>query len=498
MPVETVYVPEHRPAGEVPMSASTDIRAKESERNPYLEGVFAPVAEEVVVRDLAILEGEVPRDLHGVYVRIGPNPRHAPLGRYHWFDGDGMVHGVHFADGKVTYRNRWVRTEGFRREEAAGRALWRGIMERAVDNPVDMPEKDTANTDLAFHRGQLLALWYRCGVPHALDPITLETLRIEDFGGTLRRRVSAHARADEATGELMIFDYGSEPPYMHYGIVGTDGRVQHCVPIDLPGPRLPHEIAITEHHSILMDLPLFNDPEAARRGRHRIVFDRSLPARFGVIPRRGQPGEVRWFEAEPCYIYHSINAWEGDGTIVLDACRVLEPQPAVTGAGPLAQMLTYLRLDAHVHRYRFDLRTGRTHEERLDDANVEFPAINRRYTGRRARFGYTMRISSEPTLRFDGITRYDLEGGTARTYRFGPGRWGSEVGVAPRVGARAEDDGYVVSFVRDEGADSTEVVVLDAAEIERGPVVRLRLPVQVPLGFHANWIPGERLPHGGV
>jgi carotenoid cleavage dioxygenase-like enzyme len=477
------------------MSLDLD-RGSAAEWNPYLETIFAPVHEEVVARDLAVLEGKIPADLNGVYVRTGPNPRYQPLGRYHWFDGDGMLHAVHFADGQAVYRNRWVRTDGFQREHDAGRPLWRGIMEPAKDNPTDAREKDTANTDVVYFGNQILALWYRCGKPYILDPLTLQTRGTDDFGGTLRCPVSAHARADEHTGELMFFDYSMRPPYMHYGVVGRDGTVTHFVPITLPGPRLPHEIAITEHYSILMDLPLYNDMEAARRGRHKIVFDRALPSRFGVIPRHGAADTIRWFEAEPCYIYHSINAREDGESIVFDVCRVSEPQPTSAGQGPLEQMLTYLRLDAHVHRYRFDLRTGQTREERVDDQNVEFPSINRRLTGRQARYGYTMHISPERTLRFDGVTRYDLETSATRTHRFGAGRWGSEVGVAPRADAAAEEDAYLVSFVRDEGADSTEVVVLDAVNLDRPPVARLRLPVHVPLGFHATWIRGETLPGG--
>ena len=232
-----------------------------------------------------MLEGEIPEDLHGVYVRNGPNPQHEPVGRYHWFDGDGMLHAVHFAEGRATYRNRWVRTDGFEREREADGPLWRGIMEPREDNPPGEPEKDTANTSVLFHHDRLLATWYRAGTPYAVDPLTLETIGPDDFGGTLRCEVSAHAKVDEATGEMMFFDYGVKPPYMRYGVVSTQGAVTHFVPIDLPGPRLPHDMAITERHSILMDMPLVNDPRAARHGRFKLFFDRDTPTRFGVIPR---------------------------------------------------------------------------------------------------------------------------------------------------------------------------------------------------------------------
>jgi len=170
--------------------------------------------------------------------------------------------------------------------------------------------KDSANTDIIFHNGKLLATWYLCGAPYALEPTSLDTLGAEDFAGTLDGDMMAHPKVDERTGELFWFDYGPSSPYMRYGVVGASGRVEHVVPIELAGPRLPHDMAITEHYAILMDLPLIQNEEARRAGRYKLTFDSSLPSRFGVIPRRGAPGDIRWFEAKPCYIYHVVNAWK--------------------------------------------------------------------------------------------------------------------------------------------------------------------------------------------
>jgi carotenoid cleavage dioxygenase len=285
---------------------------------------------------------------------------------------------------------------------------------------------------------------------------------------------------------------------MRYGVVSADGVVRHFVGIDLPGPRLPHDMAITEHYSILMDLPLMNDPQASAAGRFKLFFDRTTPSRFGVIPRYGKAEDVRWFEAEPCFIYHSVNAWEEGDEIVMDVCRVKRPEPRSDLDGPLAQMLSYLRLDAHVHRYRFDLRSGHTVEQVLDDDNSEFPSINLGRIGRRSRYAYNMHISPESTLLFDGLMKYDLDRGNSETHWFGNGRWGSEAPFAPRPEAHAEDDGYLVSYVYDEAERRSEVEVLDAAEIAAGPVCRIKLPVRVPIGFHATWVPAERLPGGSL
>lgn len=467
--------------------------AMETEANPYLLGKYSPIHTEITAENLEVI-GEIPKDLNGVYVRNGPNPRFAPKGRYHWFDGDGMLHAVHIRDGKVTYRNRWVKTAAFERESAAEERLWTGLLEPMSNNPKDMPVKDTANTDLVFHDGNLIALWYLSGKPYKVDPRTLETLGPADFGGHLRNNVSAHAKVDENSGEMMWFDYGPRPPYMTYGVVSADGVLSHCVPIDLPGPRLPHDMAITQHYSILYDLPLFADPAAAKAGRYKIDFHRELPSRFGIIPRYGQSDSIKWFEAKPCYLYHTINAWEEGEWIVLDACRVKRPEPGREGVGPLERMLAYLRLDAQYYRWRFNLRTGEMQEGPLDDANTEFPTLNTLHMGLPSRYAYNVHISSESTLSFDGLVKYDTTTGASKTHWFGNGRFGSEAPFAPRPHAIDEDDGYLLSFIYDERENMSELLILNAKEITDEPLARVRIPQRVPVGFHACWVPEEKLP----
>lgn len=463
-----------------------------ADKSPYLLGSYAPVSTEIEA-ECDVIAGEVPTDLDGLLVRNGPNPKHEPRGRYHWFDGDGMLHTFRVQGGKVTYKNRWVRTDGLAREDAEGRALWSGIMEGVRENPKGVPYKDTANTDVVFHRGALVPLWYLSGAAYRVDPKTLETLGKDDFGGTYRGVVSAHSKVDETTGELLFFDYGPRPPFMHFGIADADGRVVKRVPVELPGPRLPHDLAMTADYGILMDLPVVFDTKAMAEGKWRTSFDRELPARFALVPRRGD-GPVRWFEAAPCYVYHSVNAWQEGDEVVMVGCRVAEPyQPPRAEDGPWAVMMATLRIQATLHEWRFDLVTGKTKERTLDDRNAEFPSFDRRTIGRASRFSYNVLIGSEPTVFFDGVVKYDLRTGASDALVFGPGRRGSEAPFAPRAGSAAEDDGYVLSIVHDEREGRSELWILDAREPSRGPVARVRAPQRVPLGFHALYVPGERL-----
>jgi carotenoid cleavage dioxygenase len=248
-------------------------------------------------------------------------------------------------------------------------------------------------------------------------------------------------------------------------------------------------MAITRNHSILMDLPVFYTPEALKLRRWLVGFYPELPARFGVVPRHGS--SVRWFEAEPCYIYHTINAWEEGDEIVLVGCRVADPLPPEDPRdGAWANMMANLRITANLHRWRFNLVTGETREEQLDDRNAEFPSVDPRVVGARSRHAYSMILGDEPTLRFTGVMKYDTDTGASQAWEWGPGRYGSESPFAPRTDAGAEDDGYLVSFVHDERENRSEVAVLRADDLAAGPVARVLLPQRVPLGFHACWVPG--------
>lgn len=463
------------------------------EDNPYLHDGYAPVLEESVAQEMEVI-GEIPKDLNGAYYRNGPNPRFAPQGRYHWFDGDGMIHAIQFQDGKATYRNRWVRTGAFRKEEEAQDSLWTGIMENH-DYQGEFPLKNTANTDVIFHNGKVLALWYLSGKPVVVDPFSLETEGVTGYNGVWRGCISAHSKTDANTGELLFFDYEQQPPYMTYGVIDAEGAVRHVTEIDLPGPRTPHDMGFTEHYSILMDLPFFASSEALKKGRWKAEFFQNQPSRFAIVPRYGTNDEVRWFEAEPCYVYHVINAWEEGDEIIMDACRCDNPFPVPhpDDNTPLRRMLSYLRLNANLHRWRFNLKTGETREGPLDDHNCEFPTIHNGFMGHKSRYSYNMLIDSTATLTFRGLLKHDSETGNSEVHEFDAGCFGSEAPFAPRIGGTGEDDGYLVSFVRDETNQRSEAQVFHAQALGDGPVARVCIPHFVPIGFHACWVPGEDL-----
>jgi carotenoid cleavage dioxygenase-like enzyme len=466
--------------------------------HPYRTGAWRPQTTEYDAFDLEV-QGELPDDLDGVYLRNTENPVRPPIRKYHPFDGDGMIHAVTFKEGQVAYRNRFVRTEGWRAEAEAGRSLWAGIAEHPQ---VSLREdgwgargrmKDASSTDVVVHRGIALSSFWQCGDLYQLDPRTLDDLGranwVRDFN------VSAHARVDEHSGELLFFNYGTIEPYLHFGTVDRNGVLTRYEPIDLPGPRLPHDMAFTENYAVLNDLPLFWDPELIARGLYASRFHRDIPSRLGVLPRHHE-GPIRWFEFDPTYVLHWVNAFEDGDEIVVDGFFQGCPEPeGAPGNGPADRMFRFLAADVlgtRLHRWRMNLVTGGTKEEDLSDRCTEFGMINGRHRGRPYRHTYA---TTNPPGWFlmNGIVHHDTRTGHVDEYRFPDGVYCSETAVAPRVGSRDETDAYLVTLTVDTVTDRSDCAVFDATRLADGPIATVRLPERISSGTHAYWAPAADL-----
>ena len=321
----------------------------EPSNHPYLNGAWTPLMEEVNATDLDVIEGRIPDDIDGVYLRNTENQVHQPLGRFHPFDGDGMIHQISFQGGKADYRNRFVRTRGFEAEQEAGGSLWGGLADpiRLARRPGWGAHgflKDASSTDIVVHAGRALSTFYQCGEGYRLDPMTLDNQGIESW--TPIDGISAHPKVDEITGELMFFNYSKHAPYLHYGLVGADNRLEVYQAVPTPGPRLPHDMAFTERFAILNDLPVFWDAELLKRDVHAVRLHEGLPSRFALVPRHG--GEPRWFEAEPTYVLHWLNAYDDGDEVVLDGYFQETPTPGPKADAPAGfeHMMAYL--DEHL------------------------------------------------------------------------------------------------------------------------------------------------------
>lgn len=467
------------------------------DRHPYRTGAWRPQHNEWDAEDLDLVAGAVPEDLDGLYARNTENPLIPAFERYHPFDGDGMIHAVRFRGGRVGYRNRVVPTAALARELAAGGPLYAGIAEdprlsRGAGWGARGGLKDASSTDVVVHRGRVLSTHYQCGDAYAFDAETMAALGPEpwvpqDTG------ISAHPKVCARTGELHYFRYSKQAPYLHYGVVDARGERVHDVPIALPGPRLPHDMALSERFAILNDFPLFWDPELLPRGIHRPRWRPDMPSRFAVVPRRGRPDEVRWFEARATYVLHFVNAFEDGDELVLDGYAQQDPLPRpLPEHGEHAWLMRQVDLGSlapTLRRWRMNLVTGETREEELSSTLTEFPSISARVAGARHRHVYSMTARPGWFL-FDGLLKTDLETGREQTFAYEDGVYASEVAVAPRPGGSGEDDAYLVTLVMDTLRDVSECHVFDARGVADGPVARVRLPERIASGTHATWAPG--------
>lgn len=471
--------------------------------HPYLQGAWTPLLEEVNATGLKLLEGRVPTDIDGVYLRNTQNPVFPALGRYHPFDGDGMLHMVSFRNGEVSYRNRFIATKGLGAELEAGQRLWAGLMEdpalsRRPGWGAHGGIKDASSTDVVVHAGKALTTYYQCGEGYRLDPLTLDQQGIPPWSPL--DGISAHCKVDESTGELLFFNYSKHAPYMHYGVVDKDDRLVHYVPVPLPGPRLPHDMAYTQNYAILNDFPLFWDPELLKEGKHVVRFYPDMPSRFAIIPRRGGPQDIRWFEAKPTFVLHWLNAYEEGDEIVLDGYFQDEPMPRNYDGAPKGyeRMMSYLdqyKMGTRLHRWRFNLKTGETTEQRLDDRILEFGMFNLRYATKPYRYAYSA-VQVPGWFLFNGYVKHDLVSGESWQIQLPEGQYASEAPFAPRVNAKDEDDGYLVTFITNENTQRSEVLLIDSKRFADGPICRLELPHKLCSGTHSCWASGADIRDG--
>jgi carotenoid cleavage dioxygenase len=278
---------------------------------------------------------------------------------------------------------------------------------------------------------------------------------------------------------------------MHYGVVDRTGKCVHYVPVPLPGPRLPHDMAFTKNFSILNDFPLFWDPDLLKRDIHVSRFHPEMKSRFAVIPRYGSTEDIRWFEADPTYVLHWQNAYEEGDEIVLDGYFQEDPMPRRLEDAPegMGQMMAFL--DEHsfrpkLHRWRFNLRTGETTECHLDDQILEFGMFNQRYAGTPYRYAYSTTTKPGWFL-FNGFVKHDLKTSESWDVNLPDGVYASEAPFVPRIDAIDEDDGYLVSFLIDENNQKSECILIDCKDFAAGPIVRIALPHKICSGTHSTW-----------
>jgi carotenoid cleavage dioxygenase len=457
--------------------------------NPWMSGNYLPVkSEETIVNPQ--VTGRVPEALEGRFMTIGMNLlRSTPYEINSYALGDGMVHGVRFRHGKAEwYRNRWVRSPNV--AAALGEPARPGS---PTPTPV-LPDGELApHTNVVSYGGRTLAL-IECGLarPYELT-FELSTVGPSDFGGTLPEGFTAHPKRDPDTGELHAVSY--HPGWgdkVQYTIIGVDGRIRHLLNIPVGGTKLMHDMSITERYAVFYDSPLIFNPELAMAGQLPYQWDPSYGSRVGIMPKEAQSAEeVRWFDVEPCAVYHPYNAYEDGDRVVLDVVR--HPRSLVSNEDRVSDGIfdNIGEGSPTFDRWTIDLVSDKVVEERIDDTPQESPRIDERRLGRQHRFGWSSSLAGAGDRYLFGnrVLKYDLVANRTETRTFGATCGASEPMFVPAAPDSAEDDGWVLTWVYDGDRNATDVFILNAGDITGDPAAVVHLPVRVPYTFHVNWLP---------
>lgn len=477
---------------------------------PAYTGFNTPSRMEVDICDLEI-DGQVPTELNGIFFRVGPDPQYPPLlGSDIYFNGDGMVSAFRFENGRVDLKCRYARTDKLLLEREAGRALFGAYRNPYFDDPsVAGQIRGTANTNVVLHAGKLLAL-KEDSPPLVMDPWTLESKGYWDFDGRLSGETfTAHPKIDPHNGEMICFGYSTQgiaSPDVAYYVVDANGDIVHETLFEMPYSCMIHDFGVTRDYVIFPIFPVVSNLERAKQGQSTFGWDGSKDVWLGVLPRRGETRDVRWFRASNRFASHVMNAYNDGSKIYVDM-PVAESNmfpffPDISGAA-----FDPMRAVAHVTRMSVDYNdpSGSISFEPLTSLAGEFPRIDDRYAGEAYRHGYlsvsdrsrpfdTQRAGSITGMFVNCMGHIDHANGRQDVYYVGPVSSLQEPAFIPKSATAAEGEGYLVMLANRHDELRSDLLVLDAQNLEAGPLATIKLPLKLRNGLHGNWASIEQLP----
>ena len=456
---------------------------------PMFRGIQAPSRIEVDLHDLEV-QGEVPRHLDGAFYRVAPDHQFPPRFLDDVpFNADGTVSRFLFESGRVHLRHRYVRTERFELERAAGRALFGRYRNPFTDDPsVQGRSRNLANTTPIVWDGKLLAL-REDSPPIALDPITLETQGDWTFHGSLGAPTfTAHPKIDPASGQMIAFGFAAKGLFSRdvvYYEIAPSGRITHEVWFEAPYHCMLHDFGVTEDYAVFPVIPVCGvGVEALQAGKPHYAWDSTKDVYLGVLARGGSARDLRWFRAPNRFCSHVINAFN-DGT------RIHIDVPAAAGNmfpffPELGKPWEPAKAESRMTRWTVDLasrREGFESAETLSDFVGEFPRTDPRYQTRPYRHGWLLGFDPARSR----IAHLDHATGRTQVWSADANTSLQEPCFIARSPTAEEGDGYLLTVGTRIREMRTDVFLLDARRIADGPIATLHLPLRLRPGYHGSW-----------
>lgn len=440
------------------------------------------------------LHGRLPPGLQGSFYRNGP-ARHSLGGqRYqHAFDGDGMLQRYTLTGQGIVHQGRFVRTEKFVADSAAGRPVRAAFATHppgadAVTSPDSI---NAANISVLQHGGELMTLW-EGGSATLMDGQTLATRGPKVWSPeTAGMAFSAHPKL-EPDGTLWNFGVTSFRGLLSIYRINAGGELVQATTFPVPDIAMVHDFAVTARHLVFLLPPLVFDTERARSGSSFLdahVWKPELGMRVLVLPKDALD-RPQWFELPAGFVFHLGNAWEdAAGVIRLDYMRSPSAWHATSGLRAVMRGDYEARDFASVTLLRLDTKTGRAQQTLLTHV-AEFPRIDPRVVGRQHR---QLFLASRQALGdrpgYDAVMRLDLTSGNTDSYRYGNDVMVEEHVFVPRPGGTQEGDGWLVGTALDLAKQQMLFSVFDARRLAAGPLAQGTLARVMPLGLHGIFVP---------
>ncbi|MDX1977224.1 MAG: carotenoid oxygenase family protein [Pseudanabaenaceae cyanobacterium bins.68] len=442
------------------------------------------------------ISGVLPPDLQGTLYRNGPGLLDRNGENYgHPFDGDGMVCAIRLHQGEAYFRNRFVKTPEFLAEEAAGKILYRGVFGTQkpggwLTNCFDLRLKNIANTNVIFHGQKLLALW-EAARPYRLDPDSLATLGIEDFNQALApgEVFTAHPKLDPQTGNLWAFGVETGPKsVINIFRLDPDGELTRQAQHRVPGFCFLHDFAFTPNYRIFLQNPVKFAPLPFLLGFKTAGACLDLKpnslSKFLISDRQGQ---LITLETDPGFVFHHCNAYEPEpDQIILDSvCYATYPK--LEPKQDFREVNFDQVVPGKLVRFKLNLKTKTINRHTLVERSCEFPAINPQYLGQPYRYAYLGAIAqANGNAPLQALLKLDLHTGQQQTYSIAPQGFMGEPVFVPRPQAIAEDDGWILTLCFNAASDRSELLILDAENLNL--VASLALKHHVPYGLHGSFV----------
>lgn len=444
--------------------------------NKFLRDGYKPVHEELTLEKLDV-EGSIPDDLNGRYLRNGSNPYFPPYTYTYPIDGDGMIHQVTINNKQASYKNRFVKTKGLISEIKANRALYAGIQVPVPSDPRLADGEAVKNTAaihiIGFGNEKLLAL-YEAATAYILDN---ELNTIGEWKPVIDEvfNVNAHFRRDINNGHIYMCNYNisNNTHFLEIFEFDQSFNLVSRIPVDKPRPTMIHDFVITENYIVIFDCPAFfniND-------KNKPFFGFEPASSTNIILINKKSKNIKFIKnIDSFFVYHFVNAYEDGDKIFIDFVyhKELQFNPTKDKAYPPV-----------LFRGEINLTTMSYNHWKLLDNIVEFPNFNHEYSGLKYKFGYILTKTDNSLENFDAILKYDFSNNNFKIIdlKLEVG----EVTFVPKNMPDSEDDGYLVLFAYNPSKDTSDFIIIEANG-DNKILSRIHIPVRVPHGLHGTWI----------